>query len=633
MPVSMPSGLQLFYELVQKLNSTLDLDVVLAQVIEQVNRFLDIDATSISLLDSSTKELVIQMTIGNETDPHPGMRLPPYAGIAGWVVHHVEPLLIPDVQRDPRFYPAVDQRTSFTSRSMICVPLIAKERPIGVIQAISKSRDVFSRADLYFMVTLAEVTALHIENARLYRVEQEAHAQSKVLRQVAEAASSSLSLDHVLPTAMEAIRKVIPFDSMSIAVLDDYPSNFSQYVADAPKPEEAYLNVIAACGFEKPQEVLEISLPRSQVPLFQQMAAIKQPIDVIDTRHDRRYVRWVGAGPVRSWLGVPLIHKGRVIGQVSIDRYRLDAFSSQEIGVAVAFAQHIASAVANAHLYHEARDRADDMAILNQVLLATSASCDLEQSLKSAIDVMLALFDLKSVAILLLDEPGRQLGLYVQRGLDPQEAAQLDAISVRDDLTAHQVVALSKTIVPDASTGANSSGCVWVPLLSHRRVVGVMVAQDARPHGFSVQTLSLLEAIGRQIGVMVDKVRQFTALFESHQHLDEWAVRAQAMLYRADKAGQIVSVRLAAGALTGYDAEALLAHAEVWQNLVFPDDRAAVDALHGQVLAGESRGECAYRLVRKDGSIGQVREMDVPVRDREGQVVGWEGLIWTTGVG
>ncbi|MBN1934873.1 MAG: GAF domain-containing protein [Anaerolineae bacterium] len=633
----MPSGLQLFYELVQKLNTTLDLDIVLAQVIEQVNQFLDIDATSISLLDPDSKELVIQMTIGNETDPQLGLRLPPYAGIAGWVVHHVKPLLIPDVQKDPRFYPAVDQRTNFTSRAMICVPLIAKERPIGVIQAISKSEDVFSKADLYFMVTLAEVTALHIENARLYRVEREARTQAEALRRVAEAASSSLSLDQVLPAAMAAIQKVIPFDSMAIAVQHDYPTNLCQCALCAQQPGEEYLSVIAARGFDDPESVLKISLPVSKVPIFQQMVALKQPVDILNTRLDRRYVRWAGTEQVRSWLGVPLVIKGQVIGQISIDRHQVRAFTSQEIGVAVAFAQHIASAVTNARLYGEARSRADDLTILNEVLLAVNTSGDLEHTLDCVLDTISALFELNAAAVLLLDDLAHQLKLCVQRGFEPEVVARLQSVSVRDDLTAHQVVMASKTVVLGtrvdqlSAIDRDSGVCVWIPLLSRAQVVGALVAQNCKPHGFSVQNLSLLEAVGRQIGTTIGQIRRYTALSQSQRCLTEWSIRAGAMLYRANAEGRIEDVCLAAEALTGYDVEALIGCADVWRDLIYPDDRAMVDAMRGQVLAGEPRGECEYRLVRQDGSIREVRELDVPVHD--GRVVGWEGLIWLKGVG
>ena len=304
-------GLRLFYDLAHKFNASLDLDTVLEQVIEQVNHFLNIDATSVSLLDPESKELVIQMTIGSETDPQPGLRLPPYAGIAGWVVRHKEPVLIPDVQNDPRFYPSVDQRTHFTSRSMICVPLIVQNESIGVIQAISASSGVFSQADFYFMIALADVAALHIENARLFKAEQEARQYAQVLKQIAETIGASLSLDHVLDLAMKNLQQVVPCDSIAILVMDgSYPQRLPWYATqggmiDVQKGE--CLVVLAGYGFDDLDDVLQTCVQASDVPLFEQISFSKHAVTVSDTRLDGRYESWARDERVRSWLGVPLI--------------------------------------------------------------------------------------------------------------------------------------------------------------------------------------------------------------------------------------------------------------------------------------------------------------------------------------
>jgi|GEM_PF-3773156 len=634
MPASMPSGLRFFYELIQKLNSTLDLDVVLAQVIEQVNRFLRIDATSISLLDPNSKELVIQMTIGKETDPQIGLRLPPYAGIAGWVVHHAEPVLIADVQQDSRFYPAVDQRTNFTSRAMICVPLIARERPIGVIQAISKTPGIFSQADLYFMITLAEVTALHIENARLYSAERKARLQAEALRQVAEIVNSSLNLEQTLPAAMAILRNVVPFDRMAIATLRNGSENLYQYLFGVRPPEEQqYLRIIATYGLDEMPTNL---LPVAEMPLFQQMATFKQPIDIADVRFDRRYVRQANNEQVRSWLGVPLIVENQVIGQLSIDRYQVHAFTVQEIDVAMTFAQHITAVMINARLYEQVRDRADDLTILNGILLTLNTSCDLENTLYATLDVIVTLFRLQAAAILLLDETEHQLRLCVQRGLTPESVGHLQLVSVRDHLTVHQVLTSCKTAVlasPFVRPPADNEPptvCIWVPLVSHNRSIGILLAEHSEPHAFSVQDASLLETIGRQIGTTIRQICHATGLSRQQYHLTDWAIRARAMLYYADRDGQIKMLSLAVEPLTGYANENLINDPTAWQLLIHIDDLPRVESMRKAVLAGRPRGECTYRLVKKEGSLCTVRELAVPVCDQTEQVIGLKGLIVAT---
>ena len=347
-------GLQLFYDLVHRLNSTLDLDIVLAQVIEQVNRFLDIDATSVSLLDADSQELIIQMTIGSATDPHPGLRLPPHAGISGWVAHRGEPVLIDDAQRDNRFYPAVDQLTGFNTRAVICVPLLVKDRTIGVIQAMSRSPGMFSRADLYFVLTVADVAALAIENARLYNAEREARRQAEALKRVAEAIASPRGLEEVLSLALEQLQQVVPYESAAILVADEYAPSGTGIPQGGDTPggtgEERCFAVLSARGFDDRCSVHDTCVPEADVPLFQRLRLIRRPIAIVDTQADGRYVCWSGTEPARSWMGVPMIVQREVVGHISIDRFQVSEFTAQEVEVATAFAQQIAAAITNCRL-------------------------------------------------------------------------------------------------------------------------------------------------------------------------------------------------------------------------------------------------------------------------------------------
>jgi sigma-B regulation protein RsbU (phosphoserine phosphatase) len=349
-PHLVPAGLQLFYDLVHALNSTLDLDVVLVEVLGQVNQFLSIDATSVSFLDPESQELIIQMTIGQSMDPQPGLRLPPHAGIAGWAVHHSESVLVGDAQQDSRFYPAVDQLTGFTTRALICVPLLSKRGPVGVIQAISKRPGIFSQADLCFMVTLADVASLAIENARLYQAERDARHQAEALKRIADTISLSLNLDEVLTSALEQLQQIVPYDSAMILALDP----FSPCTNPALQESGERLTVVAARGFGQLDAVLDITVLAEDVPLFRKMCARKRPIAIADAQMDDRYVALVEPDPVRAWMGVPMIVQGSIIGYVSAGRYTVEPFSSQEVQVAAAFAHQVAGAISNRRLYCDA---------------------------------------------------------------------------------------------------------------------------------------------------------------------------------------------------------------------------------------------------------------------------------------
>jgi len=164
------------------LNSTLELDAILNLVMERVKEMMKVEAGSLLLLDEASQELVFEVALGPSAARLKGMRLPPQEGIAGWVFQHGEPLLVPDVTSDPRFYPKVDEQTGFTTKSMICVPLKLKDKTMGVIQVINKIDDRrFTEDDVRLLEGIATQAALAIEKGRLF---EKVKAQRKELQEL-----------------------------------------------------------------------------------------------------------------------------------------------------------------------------------------------------------------------------------------------------------------------------------------------------------------------------------------------------------------------------------------------------------------------------------------------------------------
>jgi HD-GYP domain-containing protein (c-di-GMP phosphodiesterase class II) len=89
-------------------------------------------------------------------------------GIAGWVVKHGKPLIIYDCKSDPRWSRRVDEKSQFITRDMICVPVMAKGKAIGAIQAINKRDGRFNQEDVELLVVLSGQVAVALENARLF---------------------------------------------------------------------------------------------------------------------------------------------------------------------------------------------------------------------------------------------------------------------------------------------------------------------------------------------------------------------------------------------------------------------------------------------------------------------------------
>src|SRR3989338_3650762 len=150
------------------LNSTLDQKVVRNMALEAITRLMNAEAGSLLLVDNEKKELYFEVALGEKGDRVKEIRLKIGEGIAGWVAEHGEPLLIPDVRKDSRFYRLADEKTDFVTRNMVCVPIKVKDKTIGVLEAINRLDGVFTEDDVKLFQMFSNQVAIALDNARLY---------------------------------------------------------------------------------------------------------------------------------------------------------------------------------------------------------------------------------------------------------------------------------------------------------------------------------------------------------------------------------------------------------------------------------------------------------------------------------
>jgi len=148
--------------------SSLDRETVMEAIMRQAVQVLRVEAASVLLLDAETGELVFEAASGGGAAGLRGRRLAPGTGVAGWVVQHRQSVVVADAYRDTRFERSLDARSGFTTRSILCVPLIARGQIIGVMQALNKIGGGFREGDRYLLEALASTAAIAIENAQLY---------------------------------------------------------------------------------------------------------------------------------------------------------------------------------------------------------------------------------------------------------------------------------------------------------------------------------------------------------------------------------------------------------------------------------------------------------------------------------
>jgi GAF domain-containing protein/FixJ family two-component response regulator len=161
--------LGLLAEVGQAISSTLDLEQALTLVMERVNSMLKVEAGSLLLVDGDGGELVFQIALGEKSEHVKPLRLKMGQGIAGRVAQTGRPLLIPDVSEVPEHDKAIDISSDLLTRSVLCVPMIARGEAIGVIELVNKVNGTFTEDDQKVLGSIAGYAAVAIHNSRLLR--------------------------------------------------------------------------------------------------------------------------------------------------------------------------------------------------------------------------------------------------------------------------------------------------------------------------------------------------------------------------------------------------------------------------------------------------------------------------------
>jgi sigma-B regulation protein RsbU (phosphoserine phosphatase) len=312
------------------LNTTLDLQTLLNRTSELVRSVIQYRIFAILLLNDRAKELRMRFQIGH-TSQTERMRIPIGRGVVGQVALTRQPILLNDVTTS-NFYLSVNPDV----RSELAVPLIAKNRLIGVMDLESEQTGYFQPEHLHLLTLTASRIAQAIENARLYaRVSRQAQSL-EVLNEIAVELTSILDLGPLLERVGQLLRRLIDYQMFTVMLLDE-------------KGETLITRFAWRFGYAH--------APLRRLPVSSGLvgAAVREwrLINVPDVLKDPRYLEM--NPETRSELIVPLFYKGRIIGVLDLEHTRPNFFNEEHERTLTTLAGQIAIAIENARLYQAVR--------------------------------------------------------------------------------------------------------------------------------------------------------------------------------------------------------------------------------------------------------------------------------------
>ncbi|MBN1955920.1 MAG: GAF domain-containing protein [Anaerolineae bacterium] len=504
-------------EVGRDVSAILDLPTVLERIVTHAQNLLQVDTSAVFLRQPDEQTYRAIVAVGEVADEMKVISVQVGEGIIGDVIQRGSAEIINDAARDPRaaLLPGAKR---VTGEKMMVAPLLSRGEVLGMMAVWRTGGQVpFTAADLSFLVGLSQHAAIAIETAGLYRETQRRADRLAVVNRIARAASATLDLDDLVYTVYQEVLSTFEVDAFFIALYD-------------PVSNELDFLIRVDNG---------VVLPTGRLPMGPGLTSF-----VVDERKPllvRHFEKEQGRLPVPvvigevplSLLGVPMHIGDRVVGVISVQAYRANAYGEQDQQLLSTIADQIAIAIENARLFAETSRRAQELQVINEVGQAITSVLDLDAVLRQIVDTFKNRFGHHFVSILLIEEnqlvfcDGSTIGDSERRLGRAALAVDVDGLGLIAEAARTGRPVLVEDVredpryLPIPELAATCSELV-VPIQVKGRVIGVLDVQSDRSRAYRPGDVALLQSLANQVGVAIENA----ALFAEAQRARETAEQA-----------------------------------------------------------------------------------------------------------
>lgn len=333
---------QMLNEITRAALETADYQEVLQILADQLGDLFAADGCYITIWDeAATPPVRPGATYGPMREEyHAHAPQPGEATVTESVLQRGEALFIDDLFQTPYLSPRIARQ--FPARSMIGLPLIANGRKLGAALIAYNDLHEFTTEERERAPLVADQIALALAKAHLLEEEREHRELAETLSTVIGVINSSLGREEVLNVILDQLSQVLTFDNASIML-----------------HEEDSLRRVASRSIHKGRgEEGERVISLSRLPHVQQAFTTEAPVIIADTVKDDRWLALPGIDQIRSWMGIPLIVQGEVIGLLNVSTSRPGFYTARDARVAMMFADQSATAIQNARFYTQLQTHA-----------------------------------------------------------------------------------------------------------------------------------------------------------------------------------------------------------------------------------------------------------------------------------
>jgi PAS domain S-box-containing protein len=411
--------------------------------------------------------------------------------------------------------------------SSLLIPIQTGDYCMGVLVLDNFNKTgAFKKEDEALLLSLSQQVALSLQNLRLIQFTEERATQLEALTDVTTSITSSLQSEELIPSLLGQLESVIPYDRATLWLY-----------------EERDLRAVSSRGFGEERAELSPAELAEEKSLLQEVLHTGKSVSVPDKRDDMRF-DFVSESEFLSWLGVPLLSKGEVIGIMALDKKEAGFYTRTHLQIGATFAGQAAVALENARLYQSTLSTAERLEILNIMSAEVSANLESEKIYQAIYDAANRLMPVESFEIALYcDEEDQIKSVFRVKKGKRQKAKDLPLDSYPSGAVLSTGEALLLQSMTDLTPFKNTLyahaktpfSLLAVPMRTGEQVVGVLVAQSAQNDRYTEDDQQILSTLGNQAIVAIQNGRLFAETQNLTETLEQRVVERTAELEREQK--------------------------------------------------------------------------------------------------
>ncbi|GEM_PF-1280557 len=513
--------LAMLNQIAQTVTTLLDLPTMLQIIARMMTQLLNAQGTTISLLNPTRTELMVLAGFSAMAEAS----LPQLIGQT--ISLATNPVAVQIITTKQSVVVGVNETLPLVkqlmqaegSQQLLHIPLQTRGEVIGIISVSSNQAErKFSSAEIKLAETVAGQVAGAIENARLFKDEQQQRHIAESLRDVTSILNRSLDQKTVLAEILAQLRRVIKYDGAAICLQQQH----NLVIYDAVGTGKSYIN-----------RTIPLSNPDPVVQVFWQ----KQSYIIYDTQTDFRWPVWNTESAeilIRSWIGVPLATGNETIGVLTVDSLEVGAYRSEDIQTIQTFADQAAIAIQNAQLFEAIQHERQIADSLREVATILNRSLDQKTILTEILEQLAWVVKYDSVSVFLQD--GDELVLTDGIGIAETHLRNRVLINGANPTVARCFKDKQPLIIADVnaelqwqvwSFGRLIHGWMGAPFLLGQQAIGVLCVESFQVGVYNEESAQILQIFANQAAIAIQNARLFAETERANQRFKDELTMAQ----------------------------------------------------------------------------------------------------------